>query len=469
MNVQQLIKTSDINKELCRRSLSEFIQQSFPIIDPSVEYLHNWHIDCIAEYLEACKRREIKRLIINIPPRSLKSISVSVCWTAWLLGLNPSEKILTASYSQQLSTKHSLDTRYLINSDWYKSVFPELQLAKDENQKTRFETAQRGHRLAVSVAGGTIGEGGDILIVDDPHNPAQAVSEVQRKTALNWFDQSFSTRLNSKKNGVIVVVMQRLHDNDLTGHLKEKGQYEHLCLPAICKKKTIIQVGSYKKIRKEGELLHSGREGESELNEMKKTLGSSMFAGQYQQEPAPDEGNIFNFNWFKRYINNPINGRVIQSWDTAIKADQLNDFSVCTTWMISDSKYYLIDVFAQKLEYPELKKQVIYQSKLHNPDTILIEDKASGQSLIQDLRLQTTLPVVAILPKHDKITRASTVTALIESGSVTIPERAEWLMEFEQEIKMFPNGKHDDIVDSMTQFLNWIRLQSTKKPQVRLL
>ena len=468
MNLQQLIKTSDINRELCKRSLSEFIQQSFPIIDPSVEYLHNWHVDCIAEYLEACKRREIKRLIINIPPRSLKSISVSVCWTAWLLGLNPSEKILTASYSRQLSTKHSLDTRHLITSQWYKDIFPDLQLAKDENQKTRFETTQRGHRLAVSVAGGAIGEGGDILIIDDPHNPAQAVSEVQRTTALNWFDQSFSTRLNSKKNGVIVVVMQRLHENDLTGHLEEKGQYEHLRLPAICEKKTIIQIGNYKKVREAGELLHGEREGEIELNDMKKTLGSSMFAGQYQQEPAPTEGNIFNINWFKKYINEPINGRVVQSWDTAVKANQLNDFSVCTTWIISESKYYLIDVFAKKIEYPDLKKQVIYQSKLYNPDTILIEDKASGQSLIQDLRSQTTLPIVAINPKHDKITRASTVTASIEAGNVAIPERADWLMEFEQEVRLFPNSKHDDIVDSMTQFLNWVRLKPVK-PKIRQL
>ena len=219
--------------QIVRGDFASFIKQSFYSVNPATKYLHNWHIDLIAEYLNACEQGEIKRLIINIPPRSLKSIAVSVAWPAWLLGHDPSRRIIAASYSQNLSLKHSLDSRLVMNSAWYKKIFPSVKIASDQNEKAKFVTTKRGFRIATSVGGAITGEGGNFLIVDDAHNPINIMSEVQRQSTLDWFDQTFASRLDDKRQGVFVVVMQRLHEGDLCGHLLNKGGWEHLKLPAI--------------------------------------------------------------------------------------------------------------------------------------------------------------------------------------------------------------------------------------------
>jgi hypothetical protein len=185
--------------DILRDNLASFIQKAFCTVDPSTEYMDNWHIDLIADRLELLTKSKIKRLIINVPPRSLKSVCVSVAWPAWILGRNPAAKIMVASYSQILSLKHSLDCKLVMSSDWYKELFPELEIAKGQDEKFKFVTTQRGFRFATSVGGTATGEGGDILIVDDPHNPLQAASDVQRKAALDWFGQTFMSRLNNKK------------------------------------------------------------------------------------------------------------------------------------------------------------------------------------------------------------------------------------------------------------------------------
>lgn len=451
-----------LNRAL-QEKLGIFTRQTFLAVDPGAEYSHNWHVDCIAEYLTACTKRDIKRLIINIPPRYMKSISVTVAWPAWLIGNNPSAKIMAASYSQVLATKHSLDCRHVINSEWYRRAFPAVELAADENQKTRFQTTQKGHRIATSVTGTAIGEGGDFLIVDDPHNPASALSETKRVTALNWFDQSFATRLNNKKEGVIVVVMQRLHQNDLTGHLLEKGGWEHLCIPAECEKKTFYQIGNFKKNYEEGEILHPERENKEQLNAVKRELGSYAYAGQYQQRPAPAGGGIFKKEDFKYFRTHRRYKRIVQSWDTAYKAAQHNDPSVCTTWGEHEFGYDLLDVKRGRFPYPKLKKLAIEHAEYwsskrelfagHILFTILIEDKASGQSLIQDMRNETTFNIEAISPEGDKLTRAHVVTPQFEAGKVFFLEGAPWLEDYEAELLAFDNGIHDDQVDSTSQFL----------------
>ncbi|WP_020474550.1 phage terminase large subunit [Zavarzinella formosa] len=456
---------------LLRHRLAAFTRKAFSTVDPGAEYKHNWHIDLIAEYLEACSRREIKRLIINIPPRYLKSISVTVAWPAWELGHDPSSRILAASYAQILSLKHSMDCRLTMQSDWYKRIFPATQLTGDQNEKQKFVTTARGHRFATSVGASTIGEGGRFLIVDDPLNAAQAVSDTERTKANTWFDQGFSTRLDDKENGVIVVVMQRLHANDLTGHLLAKGGWEHLCIPAIAETKTFIDFGRIKITREPGDLLHPERESIEAIERQKTAMGSYAFAGQYQQRPAPAEGGIFKAHWFKRY-SEPAHGeydQIVQSWDTAIKAAQLNDPSCCTTWGVRKDGFDLLQVLVKRLEYPDLKALVVKQADAFGADAILIEDKASGQQLLQDLKRSTTLPLIGILPDRDKITRASGVSAMVEAGKVSLPMQAAWLTDFESEMLTFPNSPHDDQVDSLTQYLNWVRTRTTATPRVRSL
>jgi predicted phage terminase large subunit-like protein len=462
--------------EACKNNLSIFTQRAFNTVDPGTEYLHNWHIDCISEYLTACSNREIKRLIINIPPRSLKSISVTVAWPAWLLGLNPSERILAASYSQQLSSKHSQDCRHLIQSQWYQEVFPDVRLSASENQKMRFETTERGHRIATSVGGSSTGEGGNILIVDDPHNPMQAASDVQRITALDWFDQTFSSRLNNKKQGVIVVVMQRLHEDDLTGHLLEKGGWEHLCLPAIAEEKQFIQIGSFEKERESGELLHANREGIGELASIKRELGSYAYAGQYQQQPAPIGGGMFRDEWWRYYDLLPKMKRCIVVGDTAMKAKEQHDYSVFMCWGECErGNAYLVDLLRGKWEAPELEQAFVafYNKNKHNESLRLqkafIEDKASGTGLIQKIKREYKIPIVGIKrDSNDKVSRAMNVIPFIEAGYVFLPKDAPFLNDLLAECRMFPNGKHDDQIDVISDGLNEL-LNNKKEFTIRVI
>jgi len=455
---------------LLRLRLAAFTRKAFQTVDPGAEYKHNWHIDLIAEYLEACTRREIKRLIINMPPGYMKSISVNVAWPAWLLGHNPSERIVSASYADRLSLKHSVDCRLVIQSDWYRRVFPHVQLTGDQNEKSKFVTTARGQRLATSVGGTSTGDGGNFLIVDDPLNPQQAASELQRNTANTWFDQTFTTRLRDKENGVIVVVMQTLHANDLTHYLMGKGNWERLCLPALAETRTIIDFGRIKVVREQGEPLHPKFESLEAIERQKTALGSYAFAAQYQQRPAPAEGGIFKAGWFKRY-DKPQESylRIIQSWDTAIKAAQINDPSVCTTWGERPDGYDLLQVIVRRLEYPDLKKLVVSQAEAFGANAVLIEDKASGQQLLQDLKRETTLPLIGILPEADKITRASGVSATVEAGKVSLPINAAWLTDYESEMLTFPNAAHDDQVDSTSQFLSWMRDRNQAELRIRRL
>ena len=398
-------KTAAVYQALLRQHLSSFVQKTFATVDPGAKYLHNWHIDLMAEYLEGCTHRDITRLIINIPPRYMKSIAVSVAWPAWVLGHDPSSKFLCASYSEKLSLKHSVDCRLVLQSPWYRQLFPQVALTGDQNEKSKFVTTLRGHRIATSAGGTATGEGGDFLIVDDPHNPKQAQSTVERENALTWFDQTFYSRLNDKQRGVIVVIMQRLHDNDLTGHLLAQGGWEHLKIPAIAEQKTVIDFGRVQRMRASGDLLHPEREGSAELAKTQVALGSYGFAGQYQQNPVPAEGGMIKAQWFQRYQRAPHNfTRIVQSWDTAYKPKQVNDPSVCTTWGEHGNGYYLLDVWCQHADYPTLKAEVLRLYQQWQPCAVLIEDKASGQSLIQDLYAGSRLPVIAIAPEGDKLT-----------------------------------------------------------------
>lgn len=452
---------------ILRTRLAAFTRKTFTTVDPGAAYQHNWHIDLIAEYLEACTRGEIKRLIINMPPRYMKSISVSVAWPAWLLGRNPSEQIMAASYADNLSIKLSTDCRLVLQSSWYRDIFPGTVITGDQNEKRKFVTTQRGHRIATTVGSSIIGEGGNILIVDDPVNAMQALSETERERANLWFDQAYSTRLNDKKNGVMVLVMQRLHQNDLTGHLLEKGGWEHLVIPKVAEKRTIIDFGRVKRVLEPGDVLHPARQSAEDIEREKQAMGSYAFAAQCQQRPTPAEGGIFKREWFlERYdTRREVYRSITQSWDTAHKASEINDPSVCTTWGETESGYHLLHVLVQRMEYPELKRVAINHAEAWAVDALLIEDKASGQSLIQDLRRESKLPVIAIQPQGDKVTRASVVSPTVEAGKVILPKQAQWLSDFEDEIFSFPNAAHDDQVDSVSQFLAWAKNKADAQPQ----
>ena len=302
----------------------------------------------------------------------------------------------------------------------------------------------------------------DILIIDDPLKPDDAMSEVARNNANHWIMHTAMSRLNDKKAGAVIIIMQRLHEDDLVGYVQDLDHWKVLSLPAIAEKEQRYEYetlyGTQEQVRHVGDVLHPEREPLEVLDKIKQNLGEYNFAGQYQQSPAPMGGGMFKAEWFRYYSPHELslgNGQLIQSWDTANKESEFADYSVCTTWKAHDNVYYLLDVFRARLNYPTLKQRVIQKNEEYQPDVILIEDKASGTQLIQELRNQGLYKIKEYKPKYDKVMRAHAQTASFESGQVRFPISAPWLDEFISELSTFPRGKYDDQVDSTSQAIAW--------------
>ncbi len=467
--LERVRREADAIREQCL-SLHGFVREAWKYIDPA-DYVDNWHIDAICEYLEAVTFGRCRRLIINIPPRHMKSLLVSVAWPAWAWSLErssplsgPGVAFLSMSYAHSLSVRDNVKCRRLIESPWYQALWGDrIRLTSDQNTKIRYENDRGGYRIASSVDGTATGEGGSVVTVDDPLSAKLANSDVARDGVNDWWDNTMSTRLNDPKTGAYVIVMQRLHDKDLVGHiLRESGEdWTHLCLPARYDPKH-PHVWPRDPRTIEGELLWPERVGEAELKALEKSLGTYGTAGQLQQLPSPAGGGIFKLEWWCYYTPAalPRLKRIVQSWDTAFKTRTSNDFSVCTTWGEgADGNLYLLDLWQQKVEFPELKRMVGSKAAQlwagMKPSAILIEDKASGQSLIQELRRDTHLTIVAVKVDTDKVSRAYAATPLIEGKRVHLPEGAPWVADYVASLAAFPNGAHDDDVDSTTQALSW--------------
>ena len=406
-------------------------------------------------------RGDIKRLLITLPPRSLKSICVSVAFTAWLLGKDPTKRIITVSYGNELSAKLARDTRAVMESAWYPHVFPQTQLIR--NAELDLETMQRGGRYATSVGGALTGRGGNLLIIDDPAKPLDMLSKVKREALNQWYDGTLYSRLDNKAEDGIILVMQRLHVDDLAAHVLAKESWEHLNFPAIAESEQIYDLADGRRMtRAAGSVLHAQREPMAVLERLRSMLGSYNFSAQYQQQPVPEEGNMVKWEWFQSYDKLPLwesSDWIVQSWDTANKATELSDYSVCTTWQVKGSFYYLVGVFRKRLDFPGLRHAVITQARQYPVRVILMEDTVSGTALIQEFQQHTQAdvpPPIAVKPKGEKAMRLSTQSWVIEAGRVFLPRKASWLDDFRSELMAFPQSRHDDQVDSLSQFLTWI-------------
>ena len=452
---------------LLRTDFQGFIEASFCELNPVTPFLDNWHLSVLAFQLERVRLGEITRLIINMPPRSLKSHCGSVAFPAWLLGKDPSARIICASYAQDLSDKLARDCRTLMMSSRYKTIFPQTQLASNRPSLQELVTSKGGFRFSTSIGGGVTGRGADYLVIDDPLKPDQAASEVERKNVNEWFGHTLLSRLNDKRTGRIVVIMQRLHEDDLTGYLLEKEGWASVRFPAIAEEDETFTIRnafgkSRTYFRKQGEVLHPEREDLATLESIKTSLGSYNFAGQYQQSPAPQGGGMIKEKWAKRYSVETRPSRfdsIFQSWDTANKVTELSDYSVCTTWGRQGRNLYLLHVYRKQMDYPALKRAVIDQRRVWEAGIVIIEDKASGTQLIQELMYERFGWVRGYQPKpnQDKIMRMYACCSLIENGMLYLPEKADWLDDYIKELTMFPNGKHDDQVDSTSQAIDWIQ------------
>jgi predicted phage terminase large subunit-like protein len=453
-----------------RRSLKEFTKRSWQTIEPGRDFHDNWHIDAISEHLQAVVEGKIRRLIINIPPRHMKSISVAVALPAWTWTIQPQKRFLFASYASSLSIRDSVKCRRLIDSPWYQQHFGQtFQLTGDQNQKQRFENSQTGYRIATSVDGALTGEGGDIIVIDDPHNVREAESSAVREGVLEWWDQAMQSRLNDPKTGAFIIIMQRVHEKDLTGHIlaNELGQeWDHLCLPARYEighpTPTVSSLGFNDPRTEEGELLWPERIDEPTLQNLERSLGSYASAGQLQQRPMPKGGGILRAEWWVPWDKPdlPEIEYVIQSWDTAFSTKEKTSYSARTTWGVFKSRgqtnAIVLDMWYDRVTYPELRRiaQEAYNS--YEPDAVLIEKKASGQSLIQDLRV-AGVPVIEYLPDRDKEARAHASSALLEDGRIYFPSDKKWAKNLIDICAAFPATENDDIVDTCTQA--WLRLR----------
>ncbi|MCH9809491.1 MAG: terminase [Alphaproteobacteria bacterium] len=377
---------------LLRQKLSGFTEKCFYEVGGGQSYQHNWHLDAIAWHLEEVAKGNIRRLLITIQPRSLKSIHASVAFPAWLLGHNPGERIVCASYGQELAVKHANQCRNILKTDWYRRLFSATRIDTAKDTEMLFQTTRGGVRQSVTVGGALTGLGGSIFIIDDPMKAADANSQSARERVKTWFNQTLLSRLDNKREDKIVVVMQRLHVDDLAGHLLTGEGWRHLNLPAIAERKQRVQIASGKFYKRSvGDLLQPKREPQSVLAELKESMGTADFSAQYQQAPVPPKGNLVKRRWFASYTGSPplkesYRDTIVQSWDTAMKGTDLADYSACVTALVRGEAIYIIDVLKERLDYPDLKRAVIRLKERFSADTVLIEDKGSGMSLIQDLQ-----------------------------------------------------------------------------------
>jgi predicted phage terminase large subunit-like protein len=444
-----------------RQNFPLFVVKAFNIVNPGQDLIPTAALGAMAHRLSEVAQGRCRRLVLNVPPRSGKSLLASVALPAYMLGRDPSRRIICASYSGELTGKLSRDCRAVMQHPSYRQLFPATQIT-GKNTETEIETAHGGFRYATSVGGTLTGRGGNLIIIDDPLKPDEAMSAVGRDRVWEWFTGTVGSRLDNKAEDAIVVVMQRLHVDDLSGRLLEHGGWEHLAIPAIAEHEQALTVAPGRtRLRRPGDILDPEREPLEVLDGLRRQLGAANFAAQYQQQPVPPEGALVKRQWIRTYEQSPLGKpgySLVQSWDCAYKDGEHNDFSVCTVWLVrhDHEEAYLIDVWRDRVDYPALVKKVLELRTSFGADLILVEDAGSGTSLIQTLN-ERHCPVCGIKATGDKVTRMSIGSVLIEAGRVLFPaKRTPPLDDFLAELLAFPHGAHDDQVDSTSQFLGWL-------------
>ena len=518
----------DIDKQLmeilraeCEESLASFVKQAWHIIEPGQPYIHGWHIDFICEHLEAITRGEVlddgtiyNRLLINVPPGTMKSLLVGVFWPAWEWGPQnlPHHRFVCASHSLDLAIRDGLRMRRLITSEWYQERWGDrVQLTGDQNQKTKFENTATGFRQA-AAAGSITGARGDRVIIDDPHSVDGANSDAMRESTVQWFKEAVPTRLNNPDRSAIVVVMQRLHEADVSGTILD-GQlgYDHIMLPMEYDptRSPTTALGLEDPRDEDGELLFPERFPIDVVERDKRVMGPYATAGQFQQEPTPRGGGVIKPEWWETWTEEayPMMDYIIASLDTAYTTKQENDYSALTVWGIfsgdisgstvenyvsrneraqrrniaeqnarfdegvrirelldhnpeSVPRVMMMAAWQERLEMPDLVQKVIQTCKRMKVDTLLIENKAAGISVGQEMRRLMNVEdfgVQLINPGAiDKLSRLYSVQHLFSEGVVYAPDR-HWADLVIRQCEVFPKGKHDDLVDTVSMALRYMR------------
>ena len=453
-----------------RRDLLTFVELVFASLEPGTRFQGSWHYEHICWALARVMRGEVRRLIINVPPRSGKSIMASVAWPLFLLGHDPAKRIICVSHTEDLARKFSVDRRAVAQQPWFRDLFPAMRLASPRPRDLELVTTARGSIFAAGVGGAILGRGADVIIVDDPIKALDALSKAERRRVTEFYDNTLVTRLNDKVNGVVVIIMQRLHQDDLIGHVTMRDDWEVISLPAIATVDSTHQLSDAPDdvhCRRADDLLQPEREPREVLEQLRRSQGSLTFQAQYQQEPLPAGGNVIQRSWLRFYDDDELPGRFVRtvvSWDTASTLGEHNDFSVGTVWGSTGTDYFLLDVFRGRLEAPDLRRRIMMLSTHWEANATVIEDTELGRALLQDLRRTEAIRPSLIRPHHDKEARLLAQSARFEAGQVHLPRDAPWLAIYIDELLAFPNGRNDDQVDSTSQALHWL---TTRVPHDR--
>lgn len=465
--------------DLATVRLADFIQVAWPIVEPAAQLVWNWHIDALCDHLQAVTEGEIRNLLVNIPPGSMKSLVVSVFWPAWVWIRKPSWRVNCWTYADDLSVRDSIKCRSVVRSDWYQRTFVRgaWKLSDDQDRKDYFQNTRFGFRTALTVGGASTGFRGDAILIDDPLNAKDADSKAKRQAVLTAYDQGIGNRLNDLATGTRVVIMQRLHAEDLSGHLLRQGGWEHLCLPSEFEPKRrcvthVRRAGERVKFfedprRGAGDLLFEERFPREVLGEEKRRMGSQGYAGQHQQAPAPPEGIIFKRAWFRRwhrageFVPVGVESRLLPerfdemliSVDASFKDTDGSDNVAMGVWGRVGIDKFLVTQVCRRMDFPEtLKTLVDLMNAYPRARPKLIEDKANGPAVISVLKKEVS-GIVAVNPEGGKESRAHAVSPQVEAGEVYVPLHADWVNDYLEEMATFPKALHDDQVDQTTQAL----------------
>ena len=446
---------------LRRSNFYFFVIEAFRILHPGAELSKERYLEAMCWQLQEVAEGRMQRLLVTIPPRHLKSVCTSVALVGWMLGHDPGLKVIVASYGEDLARRHAADFRKIMQSAMYRRLFPATRIEPRSNRADEMRTTRGGGRKAVSLGGAVTGFGADVIIIDDLMKAQDALSERRREEAREYFEQTLYSRLDDKRHGRIIAIQQRLHEDDFAGYLIDKGTFGHLNLPAIAQVEQCLPLYHGRVYRRRiGDLLSPEREPRETLDTIREEIGSYAFSAQYLQNPVPGDSCHLRRDRMNLIEEHPPERNemleVVQSWDTAIKDGPNCNFSVCTTWGWRE-RWHLLDVFRARLDFPDLKAAALALKRTWRPDRVIVEDTSNGTALVDQLRREDHLEFWRKKVKGSKFERFITQTDILQSNRVVFPTKAPWFEALKKELFVFPNGRHDDQVDSVTQFLHWVQ------------
>ncbi len=448
---------------LVRRDFATFVKLVFKELNPRTPLVWDPYLDVVCANLGAVVLGGTRRMALALPPRHLKSECGTIALSAFFLGHFPDKTVMAVSYGRDLALTLARKTRKVMQSAWYKEAFP-TRLENPRGAVDMMRTVQGGLRQATSIEGAATGFGSDLMIFDDPQKAADVASEALRTSANNAFAETFLSRQNSPDDFRVVIIQQRLHEDDFLGHVTKKGKnWSILSLSAIAEQDEEHRYSNWAGEemvwrRQPEDLLHPGRFSSDKLEEFRLDVGEAVWAAQYQQRPAPAGGGIVKIGWFLTYKDRPVRcDRVVQSWDTASKTGLRNDFSVCVTFGQVGDQIFVLDVYRERLEYHDLKAKVVSMQAAFRADVVVIEDAGVGTALLQELTKAQFFQTHPVKPHRSKQVRMEGLTGHLAAGKVLVPEQAVWVPDFLYEAEVFPNGRFDDQVDAFSQGLEYLQ------------